>query len=355
MTGARGAATCGTCLRRPGVSVRSWTRPSASGLCEVVVRQNTTAADVLDTLQDARYRDRVAIFHYGGHAGGFGLLLESALGEPVAASAGGLAAFLGRRRGLKLVFLNGCSTEPQVVGLLEAGAPAVIATAHAIDDAMATEFSGRFYAALAAGASVQSAFHEAAAAVSLASTGRTRHMVPSAGAPADQLPWHFRVGEGAELAADWSLPEAASDPLFGLPAPPARDLPENPYLEPLTFYTEAHAEVFFGRGAQIRELYERVTGPAPTAHLAAVRPLGRRQVVPPRRGLVAPGLRLGQQWSVPAARSRERPPGNDHRSTRRLGMRHGSRHALEGGGSEPRPAAPHDPGPGRGGPDSRWR
>jgi hypothetical protein len=235
-----------------------------AGLCEVVVLQNVMAADVLDTLQDARYRDRVGIFHYGGHAGGFGLLLESALGEPVVASAGGLAAFLGRRRGLKLVFLNGCSTEPQVFGLLEAGAPAVIATAHAIDDALATEFSARFYVALAAGATVQSGFHEAAAAVSLTATGPARDLGPSAAAPApaDQLPWHFHVGEGAELAADWSLPEAASNPLFGLPAPAARDLPENPYLEPLAWFGEEHAEVFCGRGAEIRELYERVTGAA---------------------------------------------------------------------------------------------
>jgi hypothetical protein len=233
-----------------------------AGLCEVVVRQNAMAADLLDTLQDVRYRDRVAVFHYGGHAEGFGLLLESALGEPVVAAAGGLAAFLGRRRGLKLVFLNGCSTGPQVDGLLEAGAPAVVATSHAIEDAMATEFSGRFYAALAAGATVQSAFYEAAAAVALGATGPTRHLGRAAASPEDQLPWHLRVGEGAELAADWSLPEAAGDPLFGLPAPPPRDLPENPYLEPLAWYAAEHSEVFFGRGYQIRELYERMTGPA---------------------------------------------------------------------------------------------
>ncbi len=234
-----------------------------AGLCEIVVRQNATAADVLDALQDARYRDRAAVFHYGGHAEGFGLLLESARGDPVVASAGGLAAFLGDRRGLRLVFLNGCSTGPQVEGLLEAGAPAVIATSCAIEDAMATEFSGRFYTALSAGATVRTAFHEASSAVRLATAGRTRDFISSErAAPSFEPPWHLRVRDGADMAADWSLPDAAGDPLFGLPAPPASDLPGNPYLEPLAWYTAECAEVFFGRGHEIRELFERINGPS---------------------------------------------------------------------------------------------
>jgi len=67
----------------------------AAGLCEVVVRTNSTAGDIFKVFQDARYRNRVAIFHYGGHANGYQLLLESAAGEVAAADAGGLAAFMG--------------------------------------------------------------------------------------------------------------------------------------------------------------------------------------------------------------------------------------------------------------------
>jgi hypothetical protein len=83
------------------------------GWCEVVERPNATLDEILDVFQDARYRDRVAVFHYGGHANGYQLLLESATGETAAADAGGLAVFLGGQHGLQLVFLNGCSTQRQ--------------------------------------------------------------------------------------------------------------------------------------------------------------------------------------------------------------------------------------------------
>ncbi len=80
------------------------------GHCELVLRQNATAADILDVFQDARYQDRIALFHFGGHADGHRLLLETAAGAPAAANAGGLARFLAQQRGLLLVFLNGCPT-----------------------------------------------------------------------------------------------------------------------------------------------------------------------------------------------------------------------------------------------------
>jgi len=115
-----------------------------AGHCEVVERSNATVDDVFNVLQHPRYRNRVAIFHYGGHAGGRGLLLETPAGEAtVLAHAGALARFLGGQRGLELVFLNGCSTRGQVRGLLDAGVPAVIATSQRIDDEVATEFSAR--------------------------------------------------------------------------------------------------------------------------------------------------------------------------------------------------------------------
>ncbi len=69
-----------------------------AGLCEVVVRSNSTAGDIFKVFQDPRYRNRVAIFHYGGHANGYQLLLESAAGQVAMADAGGFAAFLARRK-----------------------------------------------------------------------------------------------------------------------------------------------------------------------------------------------------------------------------------------------------------------
>ena len=56
-----------------------------------------------------RFKDRVAIFHYGGHADGTMLQLEGGAGH-----ANGIAGLLGEQTNLKLVFLNGCATTPQV-------------------------------------------------------------------------------------------------------------------------------------------------------------------------------------------------------------------------------------------------
>ena len=81
-----------------------------AGLCEVIRLANATLDEIFDTFQDADYRDRITVFHYGGHASGYSLLLESAEGQRASAHAEGFARFLGQQRGLQLVFLNGCST-----------------------------------------------------------------------------------------------------------------------------------------------------------------------------------------------------------------------------------------------------
>ena len=233
-----------------------------AGLCEIVERSNATIDEVLDVFQDPDHRDRIAVFHFGGHAGDAALLLESSGGEATAAHAGGLARFLGAQRGLELVFLNGCSSRGQVQGLLDAGVPAVIATSEAIDDAAATEFSARFYKALASGASVRTAYTEAQAAVQARrgeqTRGAYRSFVPDVVAE-DRWPWDLYVAPGAEeRLARWSLPLAARDPLFGLPPLPALDLPASPFKH-LSWFGREDAHVFFGRGREIRDLYEAIT------------------------------------------------------------------------------------------------
>ncbi|HEX9941448.1 MAG TPA: tetratricopeptide repeat protein [Thermoanaerobaculia bacterium] len=233
-----------------------------AGLCEVIERANATVDEVLDVFQDERYRDRVALFHFGGHAGDAELLLESVTGAATVAHAGGLARFLGEQRGLELVFLNGCSSRGQVQGLLDAGVPAVVATSQAIDDGVATEFSMRFYKALASGVPIPTAYAEAQGGVQTRrgelARGTYRSFVPEVVAE-DRWPWDLYVAPGAEeRVARWSLPLAARDPLFGLPLPPALDLPASPFKH-LHWFTRQDAEVFFGRGREIRKLYEAVT------------------------------------------------------------------------------------------------
>ncbi len=230
-----------------------------AGLCELVLRANATIQEILDVFQ--KYRNRVAVFHYGGHANGYQLLLESSAGQAEAADAGGLAAFLGGQAGLELVFLNGCATQGQVQGLLDANVSAVIATSRAVDDQVATDFSAHFYQGLGGGADIRTAYDEAAAAIRTArgESPRALYWVEDE-AVEERWPWELYLREGAEVAARWNLPDAAGDPLFGLPPLPELDLPESPFRH-LHWFTREHSGVFFGRGYQIRELYDRVTAP----------------------------------------------------------------------------------------------
>lgn len=56
------------------------------------------------------------------------------------------------------------------------------------------------------------------------------------------------------------LPQAADDPLFDLPSLPSLDLPDAPF-RPLDWYRREDAEIFFGRGKEIRKLYDRINSP----------------------------------------------------------------------------------------------
>lgn len=264
---------------------------AAAGVCEPVTVSNATAAGLLEVFRRPAsqgrpaYRDRVAVLHFGGHAGSYDLLLETTEGRPEVADGAGLAAFLARQRGLQLVVLNACATAGHVRRLLDAGVPAVVATARAVDDAVAQAFAVEFYRGLGAGAGVRRAFDEAAAAVRLrhgaawrgataaqthtsaAGAGSASRDVGSddAGADASDLttdggwPWALHVRDGAERVEEWSLAEAAGDPLFGLPPLPRLPLPDRPFRHLAPFGRE-HAAVFFGRGAEVRALYDRVTG-----------------------------------------------------------------------------------------------
>ncbi len=174
-----------------------------AGLCEVVVRQNVTLEELFAVFQGAEYRDRIALFHYGGHANGYELLLEAAGGGVESAHAAGLAQLLGAQRGLRLVFLNGCATEPQAWGLLEAGVAAVLVTSQAIDDAVALDFAGHFYAGLGGGASLERAYAEAkAAVVTKQGSGVQREAAPEVYRPDTQTlperwPWQLYLKAGA--------------------------------------------------------------------------------------------------------------------------------------------------------------
>jgi hypothetical protein len=139
------------------------------GICEVVERANVSISDLFDVFQDKRYRNRIAVFHYGGHADGYQLLLESSHSTGMgnlsdknqSAHGSGLVAFLAKQKSLQLVFFNGCITHQQAAELSAAGVPAVIGTQSEIDDDVATQLATRFYKGLGQQLSLAQAWEEA--------------------------------------------------------------------------------------------------------------------------------------------------------------------------------------------------
>ncbi len=253
------------------------------GLCEVIERANVSIEQIFDVFQT--YKDRIAIFHYGGHADGYQLLLETLSMvadldkrfdkdlndwqgfQPLTAlnkiaHGEGLVSFFARQRGLQLVFFNGCSTQQQALELVQAGIPAVIGTSNSINDDIATTLSIRFYLGLAKGASLEKAWLEATDEVKVKEgTANLRGLYRKSQTEIadDRFPWEIHFRTGAEKVKEWNLPEEVDNPLFGLPQiPQTFSLPESPFLF-LKRYERPHAEVFFGRSYYVRELYNKIT------------------------------------------------------------------------------------------------
>ncbi|TAH19647.1 MAG: hypothetical protein EAZ08_08075 [Cytophagales bacterium] len=258
-----------------------------AGLCEVIERANVTIENILDIFQDSNYKDRIAVFHYGGHADGYQLLLENyapttllvvgdldsglnntsqkrLLGYSTTNSVAhgeGLVSFFARQKGLKLVFFNGCSTQQQSLELVAAGIPAVIGTSNSINDDIATDLAIRFYKAIGNGANLERAWNEAIDQVKIqqgTTNLRGLYRKQEKEVLTDRFPWEILWREGAEIIKNWNLPETVDNPLFGLPEVIQTHLPEKPYRF-LERYHKEDAEIFFGRSYYIRDLYNRAT------------------------------------------------------------------------------------------------
>lgn len=182
------------------------------GSIQVHKEENTSIDDGFGLFN--RYSDRIAIFHYGGHASGTHLQLEAG-GAAEMADATGLAQLLGQQKALQLVFLNGCATQDQVEKLFACGVKAVIATSVPIDDEMATEFAEQFYHALGAKATIQIAFQTAKAFVTTrygkskeVDEFRGLHWAGKKDSPAAGVPWGLYVNDNGAEALEWKLPEA---------------------------------------------------------------------------------------------------------------------------------------------------
>ena len=75
---------------------------------QLVIEPSATTIDISRYVTDLK--DRINIFHYGGHAGSQEIFLQDQ-----AANSDGIAQILALQKELKVVFLNGCSTRAQVV------------------------------------------------------------------------------------------------------------------------------------------------------------------------------------------------------------------------------------------------
>lgn len=173
---------------------------------EVYREESATATTVYDALM--RFRDRIAIFHYAGHADGQRLYLEDNAGD-----AGGVATLLGQLPNLQVVFLNGCATLPQVENLFNNGVRAIIATAVPIDDQRAKEFSTKFYQALATGCDLRTAFQSAVAFIQLRYGGDFAATIVKRGEYAQfgdtqRMPWGLFLNTQHDINAvlSWKLP-----------------------------------------------------------------------------------------------------------------------------------------------------
>lgn len=129
----------------------------------VIPCSNARIDDLFDLF--ARHNDQIIAFHYGGHARPDALVFEDDGGQPAAARVQGVAERLGQLPALRLVFLNGCSTGPQVEVIRRHCRAAIVATDRAIADDVACDFAYRFYDDLSAGRTIEAAFQSAASRV----------------------------------------------------------------------------------------------------------------------------------------------------------------------------------------------
>jgi formylglycine-generating enzyme required for sulfatase activity len=215
------------------------------GQCEVVPRPAATLDDIISVFRDPTYCGRIAVFHYGGHAGDGGLLMEGSAEGGGTVNMRGLAAFLAEQRGLKLIFLNACKTGIHVATLLATGEFAVIATASdRIFDGTACRFAQQFYAKLAVGGTISRAFIEA----------RAIYTMGEFEASTEECPWRLCSRNGT--AEQWALcdGDALRTASHGVQEV-ATELPRSPEKLSFDWVTIPAGHFTFGEGPEARMRY----------------------------------------------------------------------------------------------------
>lgn len=192
-------------LKRESSAVHQALLPvDAKGFVKVVREESTEINDLFRVFE--AYKDRIAVFHFAGHADGQQLNLEDQT-----AGMQQLAQLIAEQKNtLRLVFLNGCATAGQVEYLHRLGIPVVIATRCRIGDPQAQVFADRFYSALANHYSLEGAFLHAKTYLELKynTSLRIYRSIGSPGEEMDSLPWGLYVADTAAAEMlQWKLPQ----------------------------------------------------------------------------------------------------------------------------------------------------
>ena len=172
--------------------------------CIVQTQTEVTISRILNTF--GRFEEQISIFHFSGHAGNDSLKFEGERGRNRDAFSLGLAKAIGKAGGVRLAFLNGCSTQGQVADFHQAHIPVVIATTHPVKDAIAREFAEHFYRYLVAGKTIRQAFEGAEDAL------LTGYRPEDLYRGFERQP-RFDLRHPFQLGVDPSFPEAAEESL----------------------------------------------------------------------------------------------------------------------------------------------
>lgn len=176
----------------------------SGGEFDLHLDKHASTEDIIRKLRD--FRNRISVFHFGGHAGSSHLYLTD-----LSANSQGLSRLLGLQKHLKLVFLNGCNTSGFIQQLLDQGIPAVIATTREVDDALALKLAELFYKSLSKGSTIGEAFDFAKAAVTLddSVTQEISRGLKLPESPENDFPWGLYYKN--EEACEWKLENAQAD------------------------------------------------------------------------------------------------------------------------------------------------
>lgn len=184
-----------------------------AGKIDIVERSSASLSDIIDVFQDPEYQGRIKVFHYGGHADSYQLMLESATGTPEYANAAGFAKFLGSQGSLELVFLNGCATLGQTDALIQNGIPSVISTATLIKDDIAHKISTRFYKGLAAYFNIAKSFLDAKNEVLTLTGSNNFRTVYWDELPENEVPQEMPWQIFPESGSNWRIEPPLSAPI----------------------------------------------------------------------------------------------------------------------------------------------